>query len=495
MNKLIQFIRKTNGGNKQEGPSTDQMLTKIDTASFSTATSCNVRSSLSLIFSSRRKHDLTTPPVSDSVVLQPSSNFDVAAAGESPICEEVARNKGCGVSTVFKPIFKKRSKKQSEIDFETLVSKYVTIFITNYAKNCTNSICGTPDFIAPEMLKGGYYDCSVDWWSFGILLFEMRTGSVPFTVRSLLVKNPVNRIGCQSNSSDDIKNHPWFSKMDWFKLLKKKLPSSFIPSMKHSMDTSNFEACDETKVDEASKCLYFNEFENFYDSIIPQINCIGLMFFWITESPIVDISTKDWLKDIKKTFDEIGYDEDEVDGSDGPLGVKIPEKAYADFAKECLTRVKKNSSKNNPTVIYDNLSNSDQQVDNNTNNMQTSDLLEKLSNSIKNIEEKLGFPRNNNILLKLTDDSVYNHATLEYQQDRYNRYANVDLIMQQKWNKFFPGLPKPIPIGSPLSNPSRIIVRETDIGEKLRKFKSWLNDFTSNTNDEKVEKIFNDVMQ
>lgn len=120
------------------------------------------------------------------------------------------------------------------------------------------SFCGTVEYMAPEVVnrKGHHY--SADWWSFGVLMFEMLTGHLPFLgedrketmnhivraklsmpvnltpdaqslLRALFKRNPNNRLGSGPNGIADIKAHPFFASINWDKLLKKQVSPPFQP--------------------------------------------------------------------------------------------------------------------------------------------------------------------------------------------------------------------------------------------------------------------------
>ena len=135
-------------------------------------------------------------------------------------------------------------------------------------KNYT--ICGTIQYIAPEIIGGEGYDESVDWWSLGIIMFEMLTGKLPFKFRydtqpnlniykkkvvypswmeenakdliiNLLTIEPDKRLGSGKNGAENIKKHPFFSDVDWDKALNKKLKPPFIPKIEDETDIKYFE--------------------------------------------------------------------------------------------------------------------------------------------------------------------------------------------------------------------------------------------------------------
>ena len=152
---------------------------------------------------------------------------------------------------------------------------YVKITDFGFAKKIefkTYTLCGTPEYIAPEVLLNIGHGKGVDWWTLGILIYEMLVGEPPFAddnpmgiyqqilssksslkfpndydrnakslTKKFITPDLTKRYGCLKSGINDIKEHKWFSEMDWSKLMKKELTAPIKPTVKNMQDTSNFD--------------------------------------------------------------------------------------------------------------------------------------------------------------------------------------------------------------------------------------------------------------
>uniref|UniRef100_A0A665WLE1 protein kinase C n=1 Tax=Echeneis naucrates TaxID=173247 RepID=A0A665WLE1_ECHNA len=134
----------------------------------------------------------------------------------------------------------------------------------------TSTFCGTPEFLAPEVLTDNNYTRSVDWWGLGVLIYEMLVGESPFPgddeeevfdsivnddvrfprflspvpvslIQKLLQKNPEMRLGAGEDDASEIKRDRFFQGTDWDALLARKVKPPFLPVIRAPQDVSNFD--------------------------------------------------------------------------------------------------------------------------------------------------------------------------------------------------------------------------------------------------------------
>lgn len=158
-----------------------------------------------------------------------------------------------------------------------LLDRHGHIKITDFGfakevPDITWTLCGTPDYLAPEVVSSKGYNKSVDWWSLGILIFEMLAGFTPFwdsgsplkiyenilkgrvkyppyihpdaqdLLSKLITADLTKRLGNLHGGSKDVMTHPWFAEVTWERLIKKDIDAPYVPPVRGGAgDASQFD--------------------------------------------------------------------------------------------------------------------------------------------------------------------------------------------------------------------------------------------------------------